>query len=269
MIDLPDADIEVSGYNISRPIVRELYSASESSGVSLKYLMAKAAGESSFNPELKAKTSSATGIFQFTNQTWLEMMKRYGAEFGYPKTAEFITESNGKYSVKSKKVEKKILDLRKNPKLSALMAAAFAKENHAGMKNYLKREPYASELYLAHFLGLNGAIKLLDAMDADKDAKAYKIMPEQARANKAIFYTSRSKPTDSNARTVGETYDYIRNYFRNHFFTFADVADKIKIVGKNAARAPEDRLELKSIYKTSKTSEYSHYVATHSFRTND
>jgi hypothetical protein len=83
MLDMPIQDVQVNGYFIEAPIMRDLVDASLSTGVSLKYLMAKAAGESSFNPNCKAKTSSATGIFQFTNSTWLEMMNKYGTEFGY------------------------------------------------------------------------------------------------------------------------------------------------------------------------------------------
>jgi len=274
MIDIPIQDMHINGYFIEAPIMRNLIDASLSTGVSLKYLMAKAAGESSFDPNCKAKTSSATGIFQFTNQTWLEMMARYGSEFGHSDEASCIFENNNVYTVADEKKLKTILDLRKDAKLSSLMAAAFARENYNALKVYLKRQPYASELYLAHFLGSKGALQLLCAIDKNSNTKAYTIMPEQARANPGVFYTSRYNKTNKTARSVLQTYNYIREYFRSQFFAFEDIARQYKLMSENATKPSADRIELKPDYTLSgkftgtfKNSDYSiETTEIHSFK---
>jgi len=63
-------------------------SASNSTGTSFDYLVKTAARESSFNPSAKAKTSSATGLFQFIESTWLETMKEAGPRHGLEKYSD-------------------------------------------------------------------------------------------------------------------------------------------------------------------------------------
>src|SRR5437868_1566523 len=56
--------------------------ASARTGVQFDYLLNQARIESSLNPEARARTSSATGLFQFIEQTWLGMVKQHGAAHG-------------------------------------------------------------------------------------------------------------------------------------------------------------------------------------------
>ena len=62
--------------------------ASNATGVDFGFLMGAARRESGYNPSAKAKTSSATGLFQFVDQTWLATLKRHGAKYGYARYAE-------------------------------------------------------------------------------------------------------------------------------------------------------------------------------------
>ena len=50
-------------------------SAGTKSDVDFDYLLQTAIRESSLNPTAKASTSSATGLFQFLDSTWLEVLK--------------------------------------------------------------------------------------------------------------------------------------------------------------------------------------------------
>ena len=63
-------------------VVNAIKTASAKTGVSFSYLMEKAAAESNFNPTVKAKTSSATGLFQFIESTWMDMIKQHGDKHG-------------------------------------------------------------------------------------------------------------------------------------------------------------------------------------------
>src|SRR4051794_3733139 len=154
----------LAGQAVDRATVQGLKTASAKTGVSFQYLLAKAAQESSLNPTAAADSSSAAGLFQFTKGTWLDMLKRYGSQYGHADLSRQILETqSGKLAVTDDAAEKRILGLRSDPELSGLMAAEYARDNSAALENTLGRAPDAAELYLAHFLGASGASSLLGA----------------------------------------------------------------------------------------------------------
>src|SRR6478735_11859401 len=57
--------------------------AANTTGISFEYLLATAKMESNFNPRASASTSSARGLYQFIDQTWLGTVKEAGAQLGY------------------------------------------------------------------------------------------------------------------------------------------------------------------------------------------
>lgn len=180
-------------------------SASTSTGTSFDYLVKTAARESSFNPSAKAKTSSATGLFQFIESTWLETMKEAGPKHGLEKYADHIKRSKGgKFYVSDPKMRREILELRKDPEISSMMAGALTQKNSQYLERKIGREPTDGELYMAHFLGAHGASKLIGATAASPDMRADKVFSAQARANKPIFYHRNGK-----ARSMEEVYQVI------------------------------------------------------------
>ena len=54
-----------------------------------------------------------------------------------------------------------VLALRLNPRLSTLMAAETIKRNVQILSSKTGHEPGRTELYLAHYLGPDGAVKFL------------------------------------------------------------------------------------------------------------
>ena len=60
----------LQAFQVPKNVYDAIKNAAAKTGVNFTYLMEKAAVESSFNPDAKAKTSSATGLFQFIEQTW-------------------------------------------------------------------------------------------------------------------------------------------------------------------------------------------------------
>lgn len=180
-------------------------SASNSTGTSFDYLVKTAARESSFNPAAKAKTSSATGLFQFIESTWLETMKEAGPRHGLEKFADQIQRSkSGKYYVKDPQARLEILDLRKDPEISSMMAGALTQKNATYLERKIGRAPTDGELYMAHFLGAYGASRLIDATNANPEMRADKMFAAQARANKPIFFHGNGK-----ARSMQEVYEVI------------------------------------------------------------
>ena len=163
--------------------------SAQRNGVDFKYLMAQAQLESGMRPDAKASTSSATGLYQFVEQTWLGLVKQKGDEYGLGWAQNAISQDrNGKFLVADKAQRSTILALRADPTLSANLAGEFARENSAFLETRLSREPESVDLYLAHFLGPAGAGKFLKGFDANPHAAAAPLFPNAARANRSIFY---------------------------------------------------------------------------------
>src|SRR3546814_4025047 len=74
-----------------------IFRAAQATGVDFDYLLGQAKIESGLNPTAKARTSSATGLFQFIEQTWLGTVKEHGAKHGLGWAADDIQRgSNGR-----------------------------------------------------------------------------------------------------------------------------------------------------------------------------
>lgn len=163
--------------------------ASASTGADFDYLMRTAARESSMDPNAKARTSSAAGLFQFIDQTWLGMVKRHGEEHGLGALADQISQTrSGRYVVADRQLRREILALRYDPEISAVMAGEFTEDSKQVLRGVLGREPNGGELYAAHFLGAGGASELIQASQRG-EASAAALFPDAARANRSIFYT--------------------------------------------------------------------------------
>ena len=175
-------------------ILSSVRTAAQRTGVDFSYLVAKAAAESSFDPHAQTSTSSARGLYQFLNKTWIDMIKEHGADYGLGRLASALEAGDPQARVQA-------LKLRDNPALSASMAAEYTRDNQDQLESALGRPAGPTDLYLAHFLGAQGATKFLSAMDKNPSARADVMFPEAARANQSIFYVN-GRP-----RTVSEIYD--------------------------------------------------------------
>jgi hypothetical protein len=109
-------------------VIETILQASRDAGVDEIYMVALAHTESSLNPRAKAPTSTAMGLYQFIEQTWLEAIWRFGGKYdlGFLSTAILET-ANGKFIVLDQKAKEAILDLRRDAYLSAVMAAELLK----------------------------------------------------------------------------------------------------------------------------------------------
>jgi hypothetical protein len=165
------------------------------------YLLGQAQLESGLNPAARAGTSSATGLYQFIDQSWLGIVKQHGAENGLGWAANAITRSGNRWVVSDPQMKSAILNLRNNPEVSATMAANFASDNQASLENALGRGATGTDLYMAHFLGLGGAKAFLRTMQTNPGASGAAMFPAAARANRSIFYDA-----SGNARSLSDIY---------------------------------------------------------------
>lgn len=175
--------------------------ASRSTGMDFNYLLGQAQLESGLNPAARAGTSSASGLYQFIDQSWLGIVKQHGAENGLGWASNAITRSGNRWVVSDPQMKSAILNLRNNPEVSATMAAEFASDNQASLESTLGRGATGTDLYMAHFLGLSGAKSFLQTMQSNPGASGAAMFPAAARANHSIFYDA-----SGNARSLSDIY---------------------------------------------------------------
>lgn len=130
-----------------------------------EYLSKLSSTESNDNPKAKAKTSSATGLHQFTSGTWMEMVNKLDLPY--------------------------TLADRTNPEKSTKVVEEFTKKNLEKAQKDLGRSPTMTEAYLYHFVGRSAPKLIL----APPEAIAIEfVTATQAKANKSVFYNKDGTP---------------------------------------------------------------------------
>ena len=177
--------------------------ASQKTGVDFSYLMGQAQLESGMRSDARAGTSSASGLYQFIDQSWLRVMKQHGAEHGMGWASDAISSTgSGRMTVGDPATRRAIMALRNDPQAASLMAAEHASDNKDALENSLGRDATGTDLYMAHFLGLGGAKSFLKNMANNPDCPAASLFPAAARANRSVFFTSGGQ-----ARSLSQVYD--------------------------------------------------------------
>lgn len=178
-----------------KAVVNAIKSASAKTGMDFSYLLQQAKAESAFKSDAKAKTSSATGLYQFLESTWMNMVEKYGDKHGIQ------TEGKNK---------KDILAMRNDPEKAAVMAAEFAGENERFLNTHWGGKIGATERYFAHFMGAGGAAAFLNARDENGMQAAADIFPKAARANRNVFYEQNT----GRAKSLDEVYAFFDKKFQ-------------------------------------------------------
>src|ERR1700682_4415977 len=183
--------------------------AADTTGTSFEYMLATAKMESNFNPKAAASTSSARGLYQFIDQTWLGTVKEAGSQLGYGKYADAITRSpSGSYSVSDPAARNAIMKLRDDPEAASSMAAVLTQSNSFKLTGKIGRRPTDAELYMAHFMGVGGAGKLISNDEDNPQASAARMFPNAAAANRSIFYDRSGQ-----ARSVSQVYSVLTSRY--------------------------------------------------------
>jgi hypothetical protein len=197
------SDLKQLSQKAAPAVTSAIRAAANKTGVNFAYLMEQAQAESSFRTDLKAATSSATGLFQFIEKTWLSMVEKHGEKHGMGDLAARVDDPAAR---------DEILGMRKDPKAAAAMAAEFAAENKDYLQKYsgLKQhEIGATELYMAHFMGAGGATNFFKARAENPMAMAADLFPREAAANRNVFYDQET----GKARTLAGVYEFFDKKF--------------------------------------------------------
>jgi hypothetical protein len=200
------ARADAQRYAIDGTVLAAIRLASSRTGVEFSYLMELAAVESGFDPKATAGTSTASGLYQFKDERWLDAILEYGDKYGlghYASQVHYRRDDNGskKPLIEDADLHQRVLDLRFDPHLAALLAAEQVLNGRERLVNTLERQPDRTELYLTHFLGTSGAIRFLKALAENPNRIAGEIFPGPARRNRGVFQASNRTP-----RTLTEIY---------------------------------------------------------------
>jgi hypothetical protein len=195
---------EAAGTVIRNEVIAALKQASEATGTDFRYLLGTAMRESSLQPQAKSSSSSAAGLFQFVDQTWLGLVKQFGAKYGLGSYAQAITKSpEGHFGADSAQDRHAILALRSDPRISALMAGEYSNSARSTLQSALGRDVSNGELYAAHFLGAEGACRLIRMRESQPGSCAADAFPQAAQANRSVFFHANGA-----AKSVREVYDW-------------------------------------------------------------
>ena len=196
-------------YRIDSGVLAAIRLSALRTGVNFSFLMQLADTESTFNSSSKSAKSSAAGLYQFKKDTWLDVIKRHGKKYGLEKYAsqvEFFIDSSGnrRPMISDPLTFGHVMNLRHNPRISALMAAEYIKGNIKKLSQSTDHKIGYTEMYLTHFLGLSGAITFLEFLNNNPNKVAEDIFPGPASRNDNIFHTKNRKQ-----RTIAEVYDLL------------------------------------------------------------
>ncbi|MFH6781784.1 MULTISPECIES: transglycosylase SLT domain-containing protein [Methylobacterium] len=190
---------------VPRTLVETIVRAAREADVDPVYLMALADKESSFQPSVRAATSTAEGLFQFLTGTWLELLRSFGAKHGFAAEAELIEKRGGTLVVLKEADRRRVLALRRDPYVASLMAGEMMKRDRTRVEQRLGRDLKPTECYFAHFLGAASAGKFMEMTVEKPHQPAQASFRAAARANRSLFFRREGRKTRS--LTVAEVYD--------------------------------------------------------------
>lgn len=189
-------------------VVRAAREAAAGTGTDFKSLLASSLSESRHDPRAHNKRSSASGAFQFTERTWLDLVRRYGASLGQGEAAAKVTVTNGKPGVANPADRAAILALRSDSSFAGALAARYSDENRAALGKHLGRKVSENEVRIAYLLGATGAGRLLRAAHDRPSTAVDKIVPAAVRSNPGLF----RRPNGA-VKTAGEAVAALERHF--------------------------------------------------------
>jgi hypothetical protein len=233
----PNEVLRFGGIAIRRYLVETILRAAEATGVDPVYMMALADKESSFLMDVKASTSSAEGLFQFVAKTWLQMVREFGPKYGLDAEAAAIEMVGGQPLIGDAALRQRVLGMRRDPYLSALMAAELLKRDRAAIEQRLGRDLKSTEYYLAHFFGAESARRFLELVGQKPKQNATHAFRAAAEANRSLFYARQGRRM--RGLSVAEVYGRIDRMIDSRIDRYRGVTTVAAASADDQARAGE------------------------------
>ncbi|MFO1126730.1 MAG: transglycosylase SLT domain-containing protein [Methylocystis sp.] len=215
--------VRFGSVKVQQSIVERVVKAAQTTEMDPALLMAIADKESNFSSSAKARTSSASGLFQFVEKTWLKAVKTFGWRHGHSDTAAAIASDDAPRVNGQKRAQ--ILNLRNDPYLSAVLAAEMLKKDSARIAEKIGRPLTSGETYLIHFLGPDDAERFMRTVDEAPHTSAAALLPRPARANRPIFYEQQGRRLK--VRSVHEVHEAFETMMDKRTSRYEDVVAKL------------------------------------------
>ena len=179
-----------SSARIDPVVVLALDGAARAVGTDPALLLAMAWKESRFDPTARNPQSSARGLMQFTRVTWLEVVRDFGHRHGLAHHAALLTTDHRDGTISARHLQQltQIMQLRDDPRLSAIMAAERISRERIGLEQVLGRATAPADLYIVHLLGPMGARRFLTELRrAPSRLAAEAVGQDSVGVNQGVF----------------------------------------------------------------------------------
>jgi hypothetical protein len=231
----PNEILHFGSARVPRAVFDAVMKGARQANVDPVLLLAIADRESGFVIQAHAKTSSASGLFQFIESTWLGVVRDFGAKYGLAKEAALIAAGHLDPTERAR-----ILDLRSDPYLATVFVAEMLRRDGMRIAKKLGRGLTGGEVYSMHFLGADAAERLIATASNRPDVLAAALLPRPAEANKSVFY----KPGGA-ARTAVELNQSLDGSITRLMAIFKTASDQAGPLATAAAPPlPPDLLDL-------------------------
>ena len=174
---------------VPRGVSRAIAAAHRATGVPAAWLMAMAWAESRLDPGVgRSASTTARGLFQFTDDAWLTAIRTHGARHGMAGVAAAIRTDplTGAISVPPR-LRRHVMALRDDPSMSAMMAAENAAAALAEFPAARGRPGGLVDADLLHLLGRGGAQAFFAALERAPGKPCDEVIPSATRNNPGVF----------------------------------------------------------------------------------
>ncbi|MFL5284517.1 MAG: transglycosylase SLT domain-containing protein [Rhodopila sp.] len=182
-------------------VIRVVALQATAAGLAPSLLLAVAWRESGFaTTATPGNGSTAAGMFQFNEDAWLDAIRIYGPKHGLTGYASLLKLEDGGTTAVSDRARRRVLDLRRDVRISAAMAAETMVGERGELEDDLGRPTRPADLYFRHLLGPAGSRHFLPAVAATPSVSSEQFLGRIAHGNPIIFYR------DGNPLSLGEAY---------------------------------------------------------------
>ncbi len=187
-------------------IIDTLYNSTKDTGVDFELLVITAMIESNFGKNYKSETSSARGVFQYIEPTWLALIKKYGDRIGYKSYADaiIIDKETKLHTIANNNIllRQETLDLRNNNDVSTMIKSYQIIDENKIIRSFKNGQtPNITDHYITHMLGLTLAKTFYKLYNGKSDIILANVrigtFKEAVRLNKEFFYDSNEAPLNA------------------------------------------------------------------------
>jgi len=186
-------------------------------GLAPSLLLAVAWRESGFaTTATPGNGSTAAGMFQFNEDAWLDAIRIYGPKHRLTGYSSLLKLEDGGTTAVSDRARRRVLDLRRDVRISAAMAAETIVGERGELEDDLGRPTRPADLYFRHLLGPAGSRRFLLAVAATPSVSSDQFLGRIARGNPIIFYR------DGNPLSIGEAYANVATMLDERMVMYGD-----------------------------------------------